>query len=202
MIINPQKTSRIINIKLIDNTEEIESASINIRGEEQGMSFSIYDFYKKSLSSGLPLSFDFWYVKSRAARVGPREIRLYNIVKSKEDLLNFITTLENNFKVGRVLSSITSSGVCIYELSRTAFSRNLTFRQAQSILRFENKAAPDMKNLPDAVLNIKPVLIERNLNFGDYILEKWNRGLKKHSYSYVTFDETVKKWLDKIIASC
>jgi len=200
-MINPQKTSRVINTKYVDDTELIESASIKIEDEELGTSHSIYDFYKNPKPVQLALPYGAWCINSRAARSGPREIHLYGKIKSKEDLLDFIITLENKFKTGRVLSSITGSGMCIYELSTTAIGRSLSFRQAQSILRFENKAAPRARNLPEAVSNISPVLIEGNVDFDDYVLEKWNRGSTRHSYSYVTFDKTVKKWLDKVIAS-
>jgi len=191
----------------------IVGASITIPDYSYNMTRNLYEI-KPHIK--VPL----WYKQFRSTAW---EITLFTVVKetpishnrvnieySKKQIVHrgikkiedFIDDLILKYKTGRIFVNYDwSKNKLTWGLSPGVVGRDIYYKQAKSILRFEHKARTELKVVEDArpaIILSDPRLIPGRIDFGNYVLESWGSPSSKRRYSYSAFDRNTERWVEKL----
>jgi len=132
-------------------------------------------------------------------RLSPSRVKVE--YDTKRTYLGFVDNLEDlikqlleNYKLGRVMV-----GPRKWANRPSTYTRALYYKQAKHILRFENKSRLATSTDPNCPIHkMNPTLIKDRIDFGEYCLEAWGGIKKRKTYTYITFSQSTRIWLDKV----
>lgn len=110
----------------------------------------------------------------------------------------FIKDLKYYFKRGRIVTAISDGLTC--RPAKGAMAKRISYTATVRLLRFENRASRFVTKAPNPIRYIKPTKIIDYLDRDDYAIEVWGRRSynERRLYTYITFDEQTKLWLNEI----
>jgi len=183
---NPAQTFQKITTTIDNCKTVISTIEIIVKGTPER---KLYDITKQD---------QVWMVTSYECKGDPRIIKTY---ETDETIIEFAKKLVSKFENGRILESSFKKGednFYRYNYCIGAFTRYLSRKQVQSILRYERDGTIATRQI-DAVAQANPTLLPSSKDFGDYSIDAWFKGKTKRGYFYMTFCPTTKKHLDKLV---